>query len=400
MEIQTVPLTPDVEYFLDAAHENSELDAGSLLVLKLFGPRRQITDIVDSAEYEFGTSEIARVRINKCERLIALADDVFTVLDNPTRATMASAGLFGLRHEIKSLASCLAQWAIEDEIKGGCARPYKTVTRRVTDYRTTPKQDRKLSSRKWISRYVKVEPESSRLRQIGTRVRARLGSARPKDHTADAERMAAMMQAQHEGFRRTNERMMRQYYSAVYAKPLPRRARRAQRKVIRRALGCAQAVLGARTVADFAAGREVCLAGQQITLEVARAGSSAALGHGGLLIRAVCPSTTRRLADLCIYHEKTPALDQLVALALSMRAGEEAEIIGTANLSNITDLGMSIPMIAARDRGRFIGNTDQPRDRRKEVNEAYWQRTKTVWLETLGVFSLGRLWQRDWTLES
>jgi hypothetical protein len=397
MDIVSTPLIPDVEYFLDAAHEHGELDAGSLLVLKVYGPRRRITDIVDGVVYELGTIDLMRDRISKCEALAMLADAVLAELSPADRGPLASAGLLGLRHEITALASTLAQWAIEDEIKGGCLKPWKPkCTRHVIDYRTTRKQDRQLRSRKWIRRYVRLEPESIRLRRVGDRVRARLRGVDPIDHAANAERISEMLQAQHEGFRRTNERHIRNHIASTAAITVPRSERRKVRKIIKRAAICAESVLGRRAVSDFAAGRELHFSGQQVTLEVARVQSSAMLGHCGLTIRAVCPSTRRHLADLCVYHEQTPALDQAVALALAMQAGEEAEIISTANLSRVSDLGLTIPMIADRGWDQIERRKERFMDRRREVNEAYWQETKPVWLETLGVFSLGRSWQREW----
>ena len=114
------------------------------------------------------------------------------------------------------------------------------------------------------------------------------------------------------------------------------------------------------------------------------------IGHMGLHVTAACPTTGVRLADLCVYHENTPALDQLTALSLAMQAGEEDEILKTANLSRVTDAGRAHPLILERGIAeRRVRRYDEVR----EKNEAYWLETKQMWTDTLGVFVLGRMWR-------
>jgi hypothetical protein len=203
--------------------------------------------------------------------------------------------------------------------------------------------------------------------------------------------IANELQAQHEGYRRYNERAIRTHFDNSASK-LTRKTRRQNRATIKRAAVCAASVLGSGAVSDFAAGRSIILDGETLALDVARVASAARLGHSGLHVVAVDRTSKRKLADMCVYIEKTPALDQLTALALAMKAGEETHIIQTANLSNVTELGFAHPLIA--ERGKHNGERPwRPRDDRAEKNEAYWNETKPLWLNTLGVFVLGRQWE-------
>ena len=114
------------------------------------------------------------------------------------------------------------------------------------------------------------------------------------------------------------------------------------------------------------------------------------LGHGGVILTAVDPNSKRKLANMCLYHDKTPALDQLTAIALAVSAGEEAEIMQTANLSRVTAAGRAHPLVQQRGHGEARW---RPRDDVARKNEAYWQDTRDVWTECIGVFVLGRMWR-------
>ncbi len=394
MEQQAIPLAPDVEYFIDAAVEHEELDAGAAFTLKLYAPRLALTNIVDE-EYKHDGRAHMRERIRKCDRLTAVADDILRQLPQATAAPLAWAGVLHVRHWVRGSANMMAWWAQEDMIKGGCAEPYikarsRAQARRIEDYVPTPKQRRKLSSPAWIRRYVKLNSDTRRLRHMGDVVRARVRDI-PLDTVRDAATsIADMLAAQHEGFRRTNERVIRQ--TMMQHRPVERSQLRKMRKVSVRAAKTAESVLGADAVRRWVQGQPIRIAGHNIAIEAARTGSSALLGHGGVLLSAVDPNTGRKLADMCLYHEKTPALDQVVAIALAIEAGEEADIIATANLSNVTDLGAKHPLIESHASARRSGPW-RPRNVVQERNEDYWKAHETIYMEALGTAVLGRLWK-------
>lgn len=394
MEQQSTPLAPDVEYFIDAAVEHEEMDAGAALALKLYAPRRALMDIIDE-EYKHDGPAHMRERIRKSDRLTAVADDILRHLPQPTAAPLAWAGVLHVRHWVRSNANMMAWWAQEDMIKGGCAEPYIEArslgqARRMEDYITTPKQRRRLSSPAWIRRYVKLDSSTRRLRHMGDVVLARVRDI-PLETVRDAATsIADMLESQHENYRRTNERVIRQ--TMMQRMPVERNQLRKMRKVSVRAAKTAESVLGADAVRRWVQGQPIRITGQTVAIDAARTGSSALIGHGGVLLSAVDPSTGRKLADMCLYHEKTPALDQVVAIALAIEAGEEADIIATANLSNLTDLGAKHPLIEGHASARRSAPW-RPRNIVQERNEEYWTTHKDVYLEALGTAVLGRMWK-------
>lgn len=394
MTIITTPLPPDVEYVLDAALEHGEIAAATHVMCRLYAPRLDLMAIVDR-DWALGPEQL-RSRLTMCAALDALAGDLLTRLPPDKRAAIALADAQHLKGEVHSLAWCLATWAIEDTIKGGCLEPYQRRQSACNArYELSPRQHRKLYGREWPRHYVKTCSESRSLRAKGRRCLDWLGHRLPTSAAirAAAAAISTDLQVRHEGYRRFNERAIARYAEGLRAggKAQSRDHQRRARRIIKRAYQCASTVLPARMLADFAVGRGVFLDGATLSLEVVRLGSSASTGHGMLSVTAVDPSTRARLADLCVYHENTPALDQLTALALAMQAGEEAEIILTANLSRVTDLGLAHPLVAERGKAH-AERPRRPRDDVQEKNEAYWQATKSHWIETLGVFTLGRLW--------
>lgn len=392
MQIVTTTIPPDVEYVLDAALEHNELDAACHVALKLYAPRGDLMRIVDR-DWALGREEL-RPRLAMCAALNDFGDDILRQLPADKRGAIALAGASHVKAEVIRLAWTLATWAMQDEIVGGCLKPYKRCgTRWVQRYEPSPKQRRQLYAPGWIRRYTKTNDDARLLRAMGSRTLSRLVGidCRARDVVAAAESISTDMQAQHEGYRRTNERAINRLGASF--RPLDRKATARRRSVIKRAVHCASAILSAKMISDFAGGRPVVLPGQSIALEVARIGSAADLGHGSLSVLAIDPVSKRQLASLCVYHERTPALDQLTALALAMQAGEEAEIIATANLSRVTELGMQHPLIS--ERGKTAREMPwRPRDDVQEKNEAYWLATKPLWTDTLGVFTLGRMWGR------
>ncbi len=395
MEHQAIPLAPDVEYFIDAAVEHEELDAGAALVLKLYAPRPAVMAIADEEYRHDGQSTMVR-RVAKCGRLTELADSIFRELPQDVAAPLAWGGVLHVRHWMRGVANMMAWWAQEDMIKGGCGEPYiKPISlaqaRRIQDYRPTPKQARRLASPTWIRRYVKRSQDTARLRRMGDVVLRRVCHMPFETALEATVAIAEILEAQHESYRRTNERALRQFYHAEYVQK--RQDNRRQRKIIQRAARTAVSVLGHEAVQRWSAGHTVRLVGQTIAVEAARAGSSATLGHGGVILAAVDAKTGRKLADMCLFHERTPALDQLTALALAFQAGEEAEVIATANLTNVTPIGEKHPLIAGHSSARRVAAW-MPRDMIQERNESYWNAHREIYMDALGTQVLGRMWPR------
>ncbi len=394
MQLNPHPLPPDVEYFIDAAVDHEELDACAALTLKLYAPRTQLMSIIDQ-EYKHDGPAWMRQRVRKCDDLTAVADSIHCQLPFEVRGPLAWAGVRHVRHCVTGAAHMMAWWAQEDMIKGGCGEPYKRARNRahwrhMNAYTLMPSQRRRLYNRGWIRKYVCQSPEKRRLEAMGVRTRARTRGVTWMSVMDQAEKISAMLEAQHENYRRTNERAIRQFATRNLR---PARAlTKAHRKVAAKAAATAERVIGKDNLHRWNTAQPVTIVGDTIAFDVARSNSSTTLGHGGLILTAVDKDTGRKLANMCLYHEKTPALDQLTALALAVAAGEEAEIVTTANLSNVTDLGAKHPLIAGHKAARMERQW-RPRDVVQERNEEYWLATKPVWLNTLGAIVLGPDWE-------
>lgn len=390
--VQSARMPPDIEYFLDAALEHNEIDAACHYALRLYAPRDAVVATIDTTKWKLGHSEL-RPRLAICESLTGIADDVIATLDHDRRAAVALVGVRHLKMAAQESARWMAWSAIEDMLVGGCMEPYiRPITKWGNNYALSPKMRRRLYGPRWIRRYVKLNIDQwdctlARGRRITRRIDG-LDLSNAADLTLLIE---AELAAQRQAHRRAESLAVHRFVASE-PKHEEKAKRRARRKVIRRAADCATTVVGAAAVSDFARGVPVRLIGETIAFEVHRAGSSAAMGHSGLHVVALDPKSMAPLADLCVYHDKTPALDQLTALALAVNAGEESDIINTANLSNITEAGLRNDMVATRG-GRAAQIREwTPRDRRQEVNEAYWNDTKPIWMEAVGVHALGRYW--------
>lgn len=394
MKMQTAPLAPDVEYFLDAALEHEELDATAALTLKLYAPRVAVMSIIDM-EYKHDGPAYMVQRVSKCDELTALADGILCQLPIETRAPLAWAGVRHVKHWVGGTANMLAWWAQEDMIKGGCGEPYKRARNRahwrhIDRYTLMPSQRSRLYRKGWIRKYVWHSQDKNRLVAMGRRTRARISGMDWLSVRQQVDQISAMLEAQHEGYRRTNERVIRQF--ATRELRISGRDTKQRRKVVTKAAATAERVVGRENLNRWNTGQPVTIIGESVAFEIARSGSSSTMGHGGLILTAVDPDSRRKLANMCLYHEKTPALDQLTALALAVSAGEEAEIMATANLSNVTDLGSKHPLIESHASAKRE-QPWRPRDIVAERNEAYWQATKPIWLDALGTQVLGRDWK-------
>lgn len=396
-ELQTIALPPDVEYGLDTMLEHADIDAMTHTAVKLYAPRRMLMDIMDGAE-KWGDGDTVETVVSARRRRVAAlelaADEILAGLSRADRGAIAWAGIGHLHYEAHSLAEVCAWWAIEDEVCGGCLKPFKqtAMTKWNRRYEPNPRMARKLHAPKWIRRYVKLNSDASNLRRRASRVLARVQDIPRLEVAYGAERLRKHLLAQHEGFRVTNSRMLAHFGRACAGHHEPRRQRRKTRAVIKRAAATAIELIGQDAVREFSSGRAVRLKGRTIDLEVGRMGSSAQAGHAAVACCLVDPDSGRHLANICVYHPETPALDQLVAMALAMQAGEEAEIVTTGNLSQVSSLGLQHPLIGERGK-EAMARAREPRDDPMTRNRhRYWQETKPIWLENIGVFALGRYW--------
>lgn len=125
------------------------------------------------------------------------------------------------------------------------------------------------------------------------------------------------------------------------------RDRRRRQGVIKRASVMAAALLGAGTVSAFARGEPIRIPGQEVAFELRSTSRLGHIGHGGVEV-AIVSHDGKRLSKLCVYHDETPALDQLTAFALRIAAGDEREIISTGNLYAVEGNAADHPVLIER----------------------------------------------------
>ncbi len=165
----------------------------------------------------------------------------------------------------------------------------------------------------------------------------------------------------------------------------------------RRAAVMAAGLLGAATVSAFARGEPVTLPGASCSLIVERTGPLHALGHGKMAVSVAAHDGTK-LADLCVYIDQTPALDQLTAFALHTSAGIESEIIAASNIIRTYPGAEDHPALEGKKRptspawfanatGGVFGNDY---DRRRAMQEQYWAESQDLWMRELRAFIFGR----------
>jgi hypothetical protein len=150
---------------------------------------------------------------------------------------------------------------------------------------------------------------------------------------------SAFCEAQHlvpDFYRRVNERRMQLISESIQAeqaaqfrKPVPRSVRKAKRKPLVKAVELLSKIGGQQTASAFVSGDDVVVTGKRFNFR-ARKGVLSSNGHGALNL-TVTDKDNIELVDLCFYFENMPAPDQLAALILHVKAGNEDDIITTGN---------------------------------------------------------------------
>lgn len=409
---QQYPLPPDIRYVLDGMLEDQLLDQGSYIALNLFVPRTPILAVIDAEE----PSDELPMRTYKARQLkqgliLDLVDQHLRELPQIICDGLAHCSLDWLRRDFYSLAEVYAMWVHEDETTGGALKDFRQQVRVRRNGEVFPRTARRIRSPSYIARYVKQREESFQRREMATRLLDRVERAQPENGRGFLHEVEAELAAQREAARTSAIRQLCLEQANVGHLPevaamlkrvlSPAKKRQRQRRaVIRRALNVAAAVLPDQDVRAFVHGQGVRLPGQTMDLVVRPRGSVAERGHGAIDVQVTAPASSEVLASLCTYIERTPALDQLVGFALAMQAGEEADIIAKANITNLLPAGRDHPLLAAREKQHVVDRA-APRlmpNRRgvwsladvREYANAYWDETKHMWVERLSVFACGR----------
>lgn len=398
LELQTSGIHPESQYVLDGSIELGEIDAGSAVIIEMYGDRRMLDTVVDNA---------AARRIGR--ELLSFADDIFRRIDDQDdRDAITAMGLLHARHMTGEIARCAAEWAIADMVEGGCERYFRDEIRARRDGITPLKRDlRRLKSADWIKRYLKRNDELVRNRQRVRHVLDRNGSIPSKETMVDGvsrlfEKIAAYR-------RQTMERQQRQWQAAreaiaggtefrdIARNPAKTKAGiRAYRKRVRRAAATASSFLGPEAVSRFARGEMVIMKGQNLSFGVKSSGLLGGLGHGQINLTALDTGSEKPLANLCLFFPNTPALDQLTAIKLHLDAGMEQEIVQDANILGLTAEGVGHPLLLRkkaeqeeRYRQTEEGRMGSSLALRRARDVAYFEHTKHLWVPIAEIFALG-----------
>ena len=436
LEPQKSELPHETEYFLDGAVECLDLDAGTRMVLIVFGDRQRIADIVearepwkatpvgkDGAEKAMDRARFERFkarRLAKCEQLTAHADELLTQLGPVYQLGAHITAVNSLLTALRGHASCYADWAMTDANEGGAMEDYDN--RKLTwhqhekrDKEGTKRVSRKLHAPAWIKDYVKRKKESYQMRAIWHTLTRR---GVPK---YDESQLDAALGVFDDAYARHRDRVNAARQRAMDAfiaetsawskgvkekKRVPYRILKQNRKVTKRAAVFAAGLLGASTVSAFASGQPVHIEGQHMVFEVKKRGALHRVGHAALELSVLDKGRTK-LADLCFFIEGTPALDQLTGLALAVRAGEEKDILDTANVTKVAPAGVGHELLGARSKPvdqietmrnhvaqyGMIAANHVPHDARRARNDAYFEETKDIWIDALGRHVFNREWK-------
>lgn len=397
LAVRQKPLSPGVEYFLDAAEECTELDACSAMVLRLYGDEASLRPICTSGYTNY------RDRQQKCLGLSVLADGILPQLPSDRRAGLVHLGLRYIIIQTIEIAKLCAQWAMEDSIEGGCLEPFRYRVRARNGI-TFKRTDRRLQSPKFIRRYARriVPYEFSHLRSL-----AAIALRRSKEFRAAPDRTIL-----------ADHRKLLSYRIHQNEKG-NRKTLRADRKMIRRSLQTATNIVGENTVRAFLRGEEIKLIGHESMLVLRKQGKLTDYGCGCLSIGLADRNGTR-LADLCTYIENTPTLDQLAGFALWMNVGEDRKVLQTANIISVAEpKNADHPLLKLMDHGpareraltdliQAIGEdrtrnilaiiTQKRRpftgrqltfEQQRERNGTYWNETKDHWIEAILTHVIG-----------
>lgn len=394
--IRATNLSGDAEYMLDNAVECNGIDAGSRMLLVLYGDKKRVEAWFVPEEGRL----FSRWRQTIYPALMEHAAELFAELDPVRQVGAMLLGMSTLRHNVRTTAEWLSSAAIGDSCEGGVLEEWRKPWKPKWDLAPPKRAARHLHSQRWIRNYIRRIPESGQMRAMheGIMERAKLldraaitaelireaDSVFDADMDALAERRDARNTA---GYARLEtDRLNR----------LPPRQQKDRRKKLVRAATTATSVLGPAAVNQFIAGRPVDLPGQAVILTVQRRSDIGHVGHGGLHLR-LRDMDRRPLAALCFYIDGTPALDQLTALALAMQNGEEAELLSHANITSATEAGATHPLLQERVKtceavARWAEGRERDINRRRARDHDYWQETKDIWINTLGRHVFGRGW--------
>lgn len=405
MDIRLTPLDDRDQCFLDSAAESGEMTAACTAVLGLHGDARRIAAIINDRVLGPGCGH--RTRRGLCARLSGYGYELLAEMPEQRRAGFLAIGLSGALHWTAEIVHALTSWAYEDMTTGGALENFRSIPRCDHRYRATKGVARKLHAPGWIARYVRLNDTVLEARDVVRPLLEMCRATIPDPHhleiSADFERQMSafrLVWAKTErgpdyiGAPGFDAPTLSSYEHITRDTPISRPKpylvlEKKQRRVIGRAAVMAAAIIGSSAVSAFARGEPVVLPGSDIDLKITRIASSASIGHGRLGV-SVLDRGGEHVADLCVYIDGTPALDQLTALALHMQAGLERDVIETANVIRYGAAAADHPVFKERVANRRAGPVVNSWDLRREAWIEYREATKHLYLREVRKVVFGR----------
>jgi hypothetical protein len=323
---------------LDSLVSQSVLTSGAYLAIQLYGERGELYSRDDKPGGIYRSAAAIE----------AYGVELINQQSDGRRQAFAMLSIESLNRYVQLIVDFVAHSRFEDMTVGGCLEPRRRKNAMDRRGRISNKQARRLQSPKAIRRYVKREREVQHLRELLALV---LSIRAPADER-DRSELPDVVALYNEEVERQRRRQIidRETWATMHKTPKRLRIERQRsRQIIKRGLPLASSIVGEDRLRSFVRGDEIAIPGEAVILLLKAQSSLGSIGHGGIGV-TFADLTGRKLARGCIYHEKTPTIDQLTAFTLAMQAGDEAELIETANLFHIEPGGEGHPLIAKRVR--------------------------------------------------
>lgn len=116
--------------------------------------------------------------------------------------------------------------------------------------------------------------------------------------------------------------------------PSKKKKKREKQKVLKKSAAFLSTLIEPNDVTMFVGGKEIRVEGYRHVFVIGK-DNILSTNHGAISIKVLDRETDRRLFNLCWYVSDTPALDQLAALVMAVRAGDEDEIIRVGNMLRV-----------------------------------------------------------------
>jgi hypothetical protein len=349
-ELRLHQLPHDTQYFLDGAVECGDITGAAYLALVLYADPDVLDQIIEST-YPLANPVPWRVRIAGIESY-----GLSFVHQCPIerKSVLTLHGMRSLTRSIKSLAETAASSYWHDATTGGHMQPFLRRKRVGRDSLPTKRVLGELRSPNRIRRYVEsawcddIAVMRETFRQL-TKIEFKYSGFEAWE--AEGERIDQDLLAQRTYQRTLHDAavaQMRNTFLGTTPKLVTKAEQKTARKRARKAAELATMVLGQEAVQKFNASKDVVIEGAKLDVVVRRRGSVfSPSGHGALTV-ALADKDGSKLARLCVYQKDTPAHDQLVSLALHVRAGCEGDVINTGNLFAIEAKALDHPALVER----------------------------------------------------